>query len=596
MKKVTNILGLLFKPVKENFGFFLFMLVLQLLCGWLTWSDKPNVVTYPALGGEILVDVYLACVFFMLFPRVARPWLHALAYLLLYGVALVDVFCFVKYGATLNPSMLLLVGETNSREAGEFLQTAFSADVLLSGVGVILLLALVHLLCAIGYRKFRSRLISLEAEAYALLGVILLALLVWSIAATWENKWKCVQLMASKNVGEIEHKLTPHDHGIFCTPLSRLAFSIRNNQLAAQQITKLEKAADKVTVDSCSYTSPNIVLVIGESASRHHSQLYGYRMPTTPRQVEREKKGELAKFTDVVACWNLTSFVFKNLFSMHVVGQDGEWCDYPLFPELFRKAGYHVTFITNQFLPQARAAVYDFSGGFFLNNEVLSKAQFDTRNDKLYGWDEWLLKVYDRLKKEDTKHNLTILHLMGQHVSYKSRYPKSRRHFKADDYADFRSDLSQKERRVLADYDNATLYNDSVVDAFLTRFEQKDAIVIFVPDHGEECYEGSRGFICRNHSAAIDYDLAKYEFEIPFWIWASKTYRERHAAIWQAIIAARHKPFMTDALAHTLLALAGIHAKDYHPEYNILSPKYDAKRPRTLKGTTDYNKLKPKKE
>ena len=69
-----------------------------------------------------------------------------------------------------------------------------------------------------------------------------------------------------------------------------------------------------------------------------------------------------------MTCWNLTSFVFKNVFSTHVVGEKGDWCDYPLFPELFRKAGYQVTFITNEFLPQAKEAVYDFSGGFFLNN------------------------------------------------------------------------------------------------------------------------------------------------------------------------------------------------------------------------------------
>ncbi|MFC2450742.1 MAG: hypothetical protein ACFNQA_05235, partial [Flavobacteriaceae bacterium] len=42
--------------------------------------------------------------------------------------------------------------------------------------------------------------------------------------------------------------------------------------------------------------------------------------------------------------------------SLHVVGEKGEWCDYPLFPSLFRKAGYHVTFITNQFLPKAKQA------------------------------------------------------------------------------------------------------------------------------------------------------------------------------------------------------------------------------------------------
>ena len=73
---------------------------------------------------------------------------------------------------------------------------------------------------------------------------------------------------------------------------------------------------------------------------------------------------------------------------MHVVGQKGEWCDYPLFPQLFRKAGYHVSFITNQFLPQAKEAVYDFSGGFFLNNKELSKSMFDTRNTRLHTYDE----------------------------------------------------------------------------------------------------------------------------------------------------------------------------------------------------------------
>ena len=68
----------------------------------------------------------------------------------------------------------------------------------------------------------------------------------------------------------------------------------------------------------------------------------------------------------------------------------------------------------------------------------------------------------------------------------------------------------------MSEYDNATLYNDSIVDQIVRRFANEDAIVIYVPDHGEECFEGSRGFICRNHSAAIDYDLAHYEFEVPF--------------------------------------------------------------------------------
>lgn len=48
---------------------------------------------------------------------------------------------------------------------------------------------------------------------------------------------------------------------------------------------------------------------------------------------------------------------------------------------------------------------------------------------------------------------------------------------------------------------------------------------------------------------------------------------------------------MTDALPHLLLHLGGVKAKDYHGEYDILSPQYNEERPRILKNTTDYDDL-----
>ena len=203
-------------------------------------------------------------------------------------------------------------------------------------------------------------------------------------------------MFSMDTIGSVEHELTTKDCAQFYLPVYRLAFSIFSNELASQQIGRLIEAKDKMQVDSCSFKSPNIVLIIGESYGKHHSQQYGYFMPTTPRQIKLQKTGLLVPFSDVVSPWNLTSFVFKNVFSLHVVGEKGEWCDYPLFPELFRKAGYHVTFITNQFLPKAKQAVYDFSGGFFLNHPELSKAMFDSRNTRLYRFDRGLLDDYDK--------------------------------------------------------------------------------------------------------------------------------------------------------------------------------------------------------
>ena len=300
----------------------------------------------------------------------------------------------------------------------------------------------------------------------------------------------------------------------------------------------------------------------------------------------------LIAFTDVVAPWNLTSFVFKHVFSLHAIGEEGDWCDVPMFPEIFRKAGYHVTFITNQFLPKAGEAVYDFSGGFFLNHPALSEQLFDTRNTRLHRYDDGVLKDYDDIAKEKRyDHQLTIFHLMGQHVDYRGRFPvKTRRKFTGSDYPD--KNLSEKRLQINADYDNAVLYNDSIVDEILRRYEQENAIVIYMPDHGEECFNGTLDFYGRMHSATIDYRLAREEFEIPFWIWASEAYRQTHPYGWEAIKRYSHRPYMTDLLPHTLLSLAGIHTKDYRAEFDVLNSKYNEKRPRLLKNSVDYNQLK----
>ena len=601
IKYAVSLLNKAYQPIKDNASFFFFMYLIGILVSYAELpANNPDAAVYSNLWLELFLDLYVICIILTLFPLKIRRWIRAFLYIIAYCTSLTDLFCWVKFQSTLNPSMLLLVGETDEREASEFFSSYFTSDLIFSSVGLLLLVMLIHILTtflkkvklppAISYKVTMAK--QIINHSHHILGGVCLVLLGWAIESSAHNKKEMVQMFSLDTIGSVEHELTTSDCAQFYLPVYRLAFSIFSNELASQQVDRLIEAKDKMSVDSCSFKSPNIVLIIGESYGKLHSQQYGYFMPTTPRQIKREKSGLLVPFSDVVAPWNLTSFVFKNVFSLHVVGEKGEWCDYPLFPSLFRKAGYHVTFITNQFLPKAKQAVYDFSGGFFLNHPELSEAMFDSRNQQLYRFDRGLLDDYDKNQQQhNTDHNLIIFHLLGQHVKYNQRFPSDRRHFTAEDYEKKRADLDGKQRNVLADYDNAVLYNDSIVDAIISRFEDKEAIIIYMPDHGEECYEGNRGFICRNHSAAIDYDLAHYEFEIPFWIFCSYKYAAKHPDIYKEIIGAKNRRFMTDALPHMLLYLAGIHTKDYHAEYNILSPQYNEMRPRILKNTTDYDKL-----
>ena len=128
-----------------------------------------------------------------------------------------------------------------------------------------------------------------DAEPY--LGVACVALLIYGAFATAHNNAATWKLMTGTSIGDVEHTLTDKGSGRAVPPISRLIFSVYANSLTSKQITKLGAAADNVKVDSCTYRSPNIVLIIGESYSRHHSQQYGYFMNTTPRQIAREKDG-----------------------------------------------------------------------------------------------------------------------------------------------------------------------------------------------------------------------------------------------------------------------------------------------------------------
>ncbi len=597
-------IGYLFTPIQRNGAFFVFMFALGWLCTQLEimpyYLRNKGAEPYELSVPELFLDLYIVCALLMLIPKKVRIWVKALLYTFFYGLALVDMFCYERFESTLTPTMLMLAMETTGQEAREFLSGYLTWDIVKTGVGWILLLMAGHILWTIvrtvGKRLSKRLILPKVHESVFTVSKLVMGLLTaWCLysaaSQTWDNKVAIRRLFACQTIGQVEHELTKKDKTNLYIPVYRLAFGLYANSLADSQIDQLKAASDQIQVDSCCYRVPNIVLVIGESYNKHHSQLYGYDKATTPRQAAMEASGSLVKFTDVVSTWNLTSFVFKHLFSLYAVGDSGEWCDKPLFPEVFRKAGYHVTFVTNQFEPKAKEAVYDFSGGFFLNDPELSQRQFDSRSTRTHRFDDGVVKEYDALKDSTIKHNLVILHLMGSHVDYRARYPqKTETHFTPQMYN--RPELSDQQKQILAHYDNSLRYNDSIVAVVTQRFIDKDAVVIYVPDHGEEIFDDSPYMYGRMHSANIDYRLARNEMEIPFWIWGSPLYRENHPYGWMAIQNAKDRPLMIDALPHLLMYLGGISTPLYREELNVISPKYDEKRPRILKGETDYNTLK----
>ena len=158
-----------------------------------------------------------------------------------------------------------------------------------------------------------------------------------------------------------------------------------------------------------------------------------------------------------------------------------------------------------------------------------------------------MLNDYDRLTSRDDTPELVVFHLMGQHVSYSDRYPKEE-----------------------------------------ARFTDRDAIAVYLSDHGEEVYD-YRDFFCRSHDLPLTPEVCKYQFEIPFMIWMSDTYRRNRPDVAAQVAGALDRPFSADDLSHLLLDLAGIRCRWYDP-----APPTAADGVRTRRKLRDHHRTRPK--
>lgn len=588
----NKLIALLSEPVRRNIIFFVFMYVLGIANALIETVLLQFKIPYFVFLSQVF-DVYLLCLFVCFFSLRYRKYIVTLFSLICYILCIINVFCVYRFNAKLGPQIYNLVLETNYREAGEFFDNYININILFSPIIFLFLILLMNIVVYLCKNRIQ-RLIKTSSIAkflsYNMGNVCIGVMVLFCSAVCLDSRTKMVRILCAPDILTVDKFV---DNKTLNTPAYNLLFAIKMRQLSEEGLNILVETQENAYVDSCRYTSNNIVLIIGESYIRDHSQLYGYDKETTPNQLARTENSDsshLVYFDNVISPSNLTSTVFKNVLSIHSVDDSlNSWESFPLFPVLFRKAGFQVTFITNQYVQSLGTDVFNFSGGMFLNDNRLSELQFDHRNVKAHRYDEDLLIDYDSLNHFSKKNNLMIFHLAGQHFEFYKRFPNHMKVFSTQDYSG-RTDLSDGERQIVADYDNATRYNDYVLDEIIKRFEDKDAIVIYMPDHGEECYDEIHR-MGRMPGGSFSAAMARQEYRIPFWIWCSKKYILAHPQIYNSILKNKNRPFMTDDISHMLLFLAGIETSYYNDKRNILSEKFDVNRPRLIEGKVDYDRL-----
>jgi heptose-I-phosphate ethanolaminephosphotransferase len=211
------------------------------------------------------------------------------------------------------------------------------------------------------------------------------------------------------------------------------------------------------------------------------------------------------------------------------------------------------------------------------NNEI-KELSYTDYNKECTTYDKEL--ITDFFQKKGLKlgpHNLIIFHLNGQHRPANSQYPQEKAYqvFSAKDIKNPASYLNDESRQRIAEYDNATFYNDQVIRHITDFIKDKNALLIYFSDHGEEVYD-YRDFLGRSllEETEVTPELIKYQMEIPFIVWCSKKWKQLHEREWNSIGECIDREFSIDNTCHLLFYLGGVNTKEYNPKRDLLNPEF----------------------
>lgn len=484
-------------------------------------------------------------------------------------LSLAELFLVLNFDTFFSPSIVQILHETDVAESTEFLEAHYLN---FANVGLTVLFFFV-LLLPVYFNTLLGRSFDM--------GKIRILLL---IAVVGGCGVEVIHLAKMVQVGLKEKKYDRY------LPQDNLMLGYRRYEVFRDRDVETLVAAtgqfEREPVSS-TFESPNIVLVMGESFNKYHSSLYGYRLQTNPLLEKRRETGNLFVFEDVVTPSNTTSQVLKKCLSLRSEDMDGGdvWAGAPIFPAIFRKCGYRSLMVSNQVV-RLRGTPHDLKIGYYLNQNEIEASAFDARNPDKFPYDGELVDAYRKLGRTDSC-SLVFFHLMGQHTRYNMRYPADWAYFTADSVG--REELAQVNRQQIADYDNATRYNDYVMDRIIGEFEHRDAVLVYCADHGQEVND-YRIHINRSYGLHSR-NAIKYQFEIPFMIWVSDTYKERHPEMTARIAAAVGRPFMIDDLAQLLFDLGGVECRWSDRTRSVISDDYIARPRRLCEGRYIYEEV-----
>ncbi len=510
MKRFITIVGeWILAPFTKDLPFFVLMSVL---------IGSPNLylhLNYKAysyvlyLGMMYYVLAYLISLLTSLIKPISK-WIKVLFLLYALVYCTLNYFCISTYRCMLSADFIEIIAGTNPDETSEFFRTFVSWwDIMLF---VIVIIAVPILYCKMLYNRFILTLYKC---------ILPIFLLVVSVAGLCYNS------------GMISYEIKGAYHWKF----------------NFEEIVDLrEHPTNPILEEADSIHPQNIIIILGESFSKNHSSLYGYNRETNPLLSRKKDDGNLIIFDNVTAPAPSTTRAFKFLLTSYTLedeSKEKKWYEYTNVIEAFKSVGFQTTWISCQ---NEKGMFDNLPSGY---SKLCDTAIFDTRIEKPK-YDDFLISAYSPDTIESPA--LIFYHLMGQHEGFYERYPDKYCHFGPKN----KKGLGSAKEEVIDDYDNATLFNDYVVSSIMDLYEDKNAIILYFPDHGLDICDTDPSYF--GHAQATPESQAHCK-QIPFVIYVTDNFKDSYSSVVEKLCNRCKEDFCTDKLIYLLLNIAGYRLK-----------------------------------
>ncbi|MCQ2346590.1 MAG: phosphoethanolamine transferase [Paludibacteraceae bacterium] len=305
-----------------------------------------------------------------------------------------------------------------------------------------------------------------------------------------------------------------------------------------------------------------VVLVIGETSRYDHWQLNGYQRNTSPRLCARGE--QLISFDSCYTIANLTTVCVPFMLTPATPEQPHRFYNEKSIVEAFSEAGYRTAWIADQSF-----------GNTFLQR-ISNTCDFRYYTDNLPNMKDTLLIAPFISALQYTDKQLIVVHSLGCHFKYSSRY--------SNEFRTYRPDLSDIEvskllcnhaplenfkQLLVNSYDNAISYTDFILDTLIQSVKDlnRSAVFVYIGDHGENLLDDERKMILHG-----TFQASQYETHVPLFVWISDTYKQRYPSVQEALKTNQNKVFSTMTLFNSLLDFGHIPYQDMDTTESIVRP------------------------